>query len=305
MLDDSPSEDLLLVDVGRYTQLSEARERGLVVAAMELPHWVIRDGPGFVLRVEERSRDAVLRELERYEAEHSVRSSESARERPLPKLDPLSLYIGGWLFALCWVAQNLLPAPLLERGGASSVRILEHGEWWRAVTALTLHGDLPHFIANLGTGLLFAAFLIPQLGAGLTWLCVVLTGALGNVLNAGFYRGESHVSIGASTSVFGALGLLVGAEFAARFRSRSTRSRWQLVLPLGAGAALLAYLGTGDQRTDYMAHLWGFAVGIPFGAAATAFDARDRLSRWQQRLCGAVAAALPAASWWWALHGSS
>ena len=164
----------------------------------------------------------------------------------------------------------------------------------------SLHGDLSHFLANLATGLLFAAFVQPQLGSGLAWFGIVLSGMLGNFANAWFYRSEPHFSIGASTAVFGALGLLVAGEFIDRLRHAATRAKWQLVLPLGAGLALLAYLGAGDEhskRTDSMAHLFGFAAGLALGAPAAVFRLREHTPRWLQYIAGWLALAVLAGAW--------
>ena len=175
---------------------------------------------------------------------------------------------------------------------------------WRALTALSLHGDLSHVAANIASGLLFSAFALPHFGTGLTWLLIVFSGFFGNVLNAFFYRSSPHNSIGSSTAVFGALGLLVAAEFVARLSSPARRNRWQLVLPIGAGLALLAYLGVGDtehNHTDYMAHLLGFGAGISLGAIAALAHARDRLSLGLQHAAAAIAPLLIIAAWWLAL----
>ena len=76
-------------------------------------------------------------------------------------------------------------------------------------------------------------------------------------------------------------------------------SAWQLILPLGAGLALLAYLGVGDEgkTIDYMAHGWGFAVGIVECAAAAAFHWNERVSVRGQRLAGGLTLALLAVAW--------
>ena len=42
------------------------------------------------------------------------------------------------------------------------------GEWWRAVTALTLHGGLSHIAGNLVFGVMFAVLASHSLGVGLT-----------------------------------------------------------------------------------------------------------------------------------------
>ncbi len=67
MEEDPP--DVGLVEVGRYGRLSQARERGLVLSAMEVPHWIIREKPDFVLRVEAAHQARAMVELEKYEVE--------------------------------------------------------------------------------------------------------------------------------------------------------------------------------------------------------------------------------------------
>ncbi|MDB6154433.1 MAG: hypothetical protein JWL90_2886 [Chthoniobacteraceae bacterium] len=299
-MDEDHPADLALVEVGRYERLSQARERGLVLSAMGVPHWIVRDKPDFVLRVEVVHQEKSAVELEKYEIE--------AKQRPVvaepvwEKLSTVSLYVAAWIMGSFWFLQNYRPA-WMEHGQAVSARIIHQGEWWRAFTALTLHGDFSHFIANLMAGLLFAAFLVRLWGSGLAWLAIVLSGAAGNWLNAWFYRDQPHISIGASTAVFGALGLLVGGEFFIRLSSAHSRERWQLILPLGAGLALLAFLGSGDEqnRTDLMAHFWGFTIGLFMGAIVNAL--KRRVPRGIRRAAALAAPLLLLIAWWRALLG--
>ncbi len=305
MPDDVPPEPLS-VEVGSYDRLSQAKERALVVSAMGLPHWIVRDGRSFSLRVETAAEAAVAQELGKFETEQAQRVV--AKEAAVsPKIQTLSLYVAAWFLGTAWFLQNVAPATWLDRGEALSSAIVWHGEWWRALTALVLHGDLSHLVANLASGLLFSAFVLPHLGTGLTWLFIVTSGFLGNLINAWFYRASAHASIGASTAVFGALGLLVAIDFVERFSSLATRSRWQLVLPIGAGFALLAYLGVGDTEhspIDYMAHLWGFLSGLFFGALAGAGKLRERTPLVIQRVAAVLAPTVIAGAWWLAITRS-
>src|SRR4051794_36856391 len=98
MFDDFSESHSNLVEVGRYQRLSQARERGLVVASMELPHWIERNGDFFVLRVEEQAYGVVARELEKFEAEHR----EVVKAQPINapgKIGTLSLFCAGWLMS--------------------------------------------------------------------------------------------------------------------------------------------------------------------------------------------------------------
>jgi rhomboid protease GluP len=175
-----------------------------------------------------------------------------------------------------------------ERGSADAARII-HGEWWRAATALTLHADAAHAAGNaVALGVLLAA-LARRLGPALAAWLALAAGVGGNVATALVTRG-GHISVGASTAVFGALGTLSALQ-------APGRRAW---LTLGAGVALLGLLGTG-QRADLFAHLFGFTFGVVEGLSLRRATP-PRRSILQPAL--ALAALTPiAAAWWRALRG--
>jgi rhomboid protease GluP len=144
-------------------------------------------------------------------------------------------------------------------GNAQSAEILD-GQWWRLVTALTLHADWAHLSGNLAIGGIFVIFLCRELGSGLAWSLLLSAGALGNLVNA-FVQPSGHSSVGASTAVFGAVGILASLSLV-RHRHQLQR-RWPL--PVAASLALLALLGTEGKNTDLGAHLFGFVYGSFLG----------------------------------------
>jgi membrane associated rhomboid family serine protease len=93
------------------------------------------------------------------------------------------------------------------------------------------------------------------------WLLILASGISGNLINAYVY-GYGHSAIGASTAVFGALGLLSSYQLLKKIRMPG--ARFQVLLPLGAGLALLAFTGS-SSHTDIMAHLFGFLSGVFVG----------------------------------------
>ena len=46
------------------------------------------------------------------------------------------------------------PSVWIKAGSAASAAIL-HGEWWRTITAMTLHADLLHLFGNAVASLIF------------------------------------------------------------------------------------------------------------------------------------------------------
>lgn len=181
-------------------------------------------------------------------------------------------------------------------GKASAAAIMD-GQWWRVVTALTLHADWLHLSSNLGIGGIFIIFLCRELGSGLAWTLLLASGMLGNLINA-MVQQPSHSSVGASTAVFGAVGIL-GAISLLRYRHQLQR-RW--LLPVASALALLAVLGTEGKNTDLGAHLFGFAAGTIFGLLTEHFIARKgQPGRMLNGLLALLSAGVVMVAWWLAL----
>ena len=150
-----------------------------------------------------------------------------------------------------------------------------------------------HLVGNILFGTLFGLFAGRLLGSGLAWFAIVVSGAMGNVLNTLLLE-SSHRSIGASTAVFAALGLVAGYVWRAKLMSQE---RWPYrVGPVVGGLALLMYTGTGDANTDVGAHLMGFLCGFASGMLLTLSALRPSDVRWQ-RLGGAATLVLVGGAW--------
>lgn len=213
-------------------------------------------------------------ELARAEAALTAYREENRRDRrparhrtwrgEAPLVVGLSLSVGLLLFYL--VTGPAESGSEWSQRGAASARIVA-GEPWRAVTALTLHADREHVLANAAAGGLFFVLWLRVLGPGVGLALLLLAGALGNALNAAL-QAPGHVSVGASTAVFGGVGLLTGAAALRRDGPVSARRRPWVVA--AAGLALLGLLGTGGERTDLWAHAFGLLAGAGLGAGAAA-----------------------------------
>jgi membrane associated rhomboid family serine protease len=271
-----------------------AEQWALVLVSQGIDSRVARSQGGWVLLVATEDVEDAERALDTWERENRPRESVAP---PPPEYGPTRAgFVASGLLLAAWLATGPpdRTAEWFRRGSASAERILA-GELWRTVTALTLHVDLAHLFANVAACALFVTFVGRALGPGLGGLVVLLSGAFGNFLNALAY-GSDHTSIGASTAIFGAVGVLAGMQ-AVRRRVRGFRGS-RVWAPLAAGLALLAMLGTGE-RADLWAHLFGFLsgglLGLPLGAL------RRAPGRPLQWLLVAVSVAIVAWSWWIAL----
>jgi membrane associated rhomboid family serine protease len=146
-------------------------------------------------------------------------------------------------------------ASALFRAGRAHAGAIDDGQIWRTVTALTLHADATHILGNLALGAIVATAVCRLLGPGVGAWGLLAAGALGNWVTARV-REAAHVAVGASTAIFGGIGILAGLEMV-----RRPRRSW---VPLGAGLALLGFLGT-SERSDVAAHFFGFVAGIVEG----------------------------------------
>ncbi len=149
-------------------------------------------------------------------------------------------------------------------GAGDASAILHEGQWYRLVTALTLHADFAHLAGNCLIGGIVLHYFLQIHGTGLGLLAVLLSAVVGNYLNVQLHGGN-HLFVGYSTAVFSTIGMLSAHQMRIRRPPFTTR----LVLPLLAGAGLLAMLGSSGQRTDLGAHLFGLLAGIGVGLLLT------------------------------------
>ncbi len=294
------------VPVARFRRLKAANEYALVVLSMKLPYWLIEEEGRYVLYVPAENEEAVRDQLERYRRESRYWPPV---ERTDPSLSVSSMSIWAYclvLGAFFYVSHGTSGAreEWFALGRLDAERILETGEWYRTVTALTLHADIGHLAGNLAGGALFAFFLIRVLGAGLGWLLILMSGILGNTVNVLAHADRSHFSVGASTAVFGALGLIVGYQLVREWRSSGWRWPKRLWIPLGGGLVLLGFLGAGGERTDVLAHLWGFLAGMVLALPVAWKDWAWIRSVKVQAVLAVLSLTVVAASWMTAFAGS-
>ncbi len=145
--------------------------------------------------------------------------------------------------------------------GMLTVEKVLAGEWYRTVTALTLHVDGTHLLSNILGLLVFIGGVHQFTGMGVAWLLVLASGALGNFGTALFYQ-SAHDAVGASTAVFGAVGLM-GAFGVRRYLVQRVFRR-RFFIPLVGALGLFAMLGTNPQ-SDVLAHIFGLIGGVLIG----------------------------------------
>lgn len=263
-----------LVPLARFTSLQDAREHALVVLAMNLDCLITVSEAGYLIHGEEAFATAIHEEFRLYVEEQKM--------KPEPVAIPI--FGSGVELALVWIglllyvfARQLQDASIKEQFLNSAERVIAHGEIFRPFTALFLHADLSHLMGNAVFGLIFGVFVANSFGPFRGWGLILLSGFLGNLLNAWLHFPDSFRSLGASTAVFGALGLLVGSGLEAAWRARSYRKGLGAFAPLLAGLMIFTMNGIGQPGTDTLAHMTGMLFGVLLGLPAAHLLARKAL----------------------------
>ena len=292
-----------MIEEGPWLAIREADERRvlrgfeLVLAARGIESRIDWRQGTWRLLVAEEDGAASERELAAYAKEN----------RPAPQIPPPPRIDSGWWGVAGYLACLWLVMALTASGafgwdwravGRLHVASVAQGDLWRLATALTLHADAGHIVANSVFGAFFGLLAGRHLGSGLAWFCIVLGGIAGNALGA-LLRPSHFASLGASTATFAAVGLVGAFMWRSGYFARATRRGlgWQRAgAPLFAAVALFAFTGIGEDNTDVLAHFTGLLAGLAIGVAV----ARSRLQfagARAQRFFGLTAAAIVLAAW--------
>ncbi len=276
-------------------------EYGLVLDAKALGYERVEQDGAWILIVAPAVAGVAAEELRRYAAERGE------RRMPLEKFVPFAgsgmgalVYAGILiLVAYCagagWFGVDWLSAGSVDAGSSLS------RDWWRPVTALTLHLDQEHLLGNLLFGIGIGTLVGRMFGPGVGWLTILLAGSFGNAIDM-LVSPTGHRAVGASTAVFAALGLLAGFGWAQSTGARDRRLyRWP---PLFGGVCLLLLLGAGagDRHVDVLGHLLGFAAGTAVGWAFALCGMERRRAPALQWFAAAAALLLVTAAWGAALQ---
>ncbi len=212
---------------------------------------------GWAVITEPEHRARAAQTIDEYEAEQRDRRAAAARPMPPDQQSHLGV-LAAVVFAVAHAITLLDRAYFLKLGAADAVKI-QHGELWRVVTALFLHGDYMHVFSNSVAALILFTALGRWLGTLRAAGLILASGALGNLINA-YVHVRGFSSIGASTATFSAIGLLAVLQWTRK--DRRMKRYWP---PLAAALGLFAMLGTGKE-TDVLAHLFGLVAGVAVGA---------------------------------------
>jgi len=302
---------MALTEIYRSHRLADCEQRAFVLRAVGIEYALFTHTIYTVLSPDELFSLLVPEELAAAAIGHLKSYDEESRVVVVPPA-PLPVHPRAWIGACAYVVMLIGIAWLvgesyggsdwLAAGALTHAATADH-QWWRAVTALTLHADLGHLLGNLAFGVPFGFFAAQLLGNGRAWLSILVAAVCGNLLDSAVMP-DHQETIGASTAVFAMLGLVSAYAWrrGAGKRAASKRSvhSWA---PLIAGIALLGITGAGGENTDVFAHLSGFAAGALLGVAHGHVRTPFLDRRLGQFIAGALTVATVIAAWALALTG--
>lgn len=164
----------------------------------------------------------------------------------------------GWcvlFIVIHWIISEGMPA--FRDAAVFRPKEFLNGEWWRVFTAVLLHADLKHLLANATIGFLLLGLAMARYGAGVGSLAAFLAGAVGNLAGLALHA-RPYSGLGASGMIMGALGLICVPPYRHWYSQRGASK--QVMQAVIAGVFLFLLLGV-DPAGDVIAHLGGFLSG--------------------------------------------
>lgn len=293
--EDSPEHAV----IGSYPTARQAHEAGLSVLAFGKPYWIHFSEGRFQLLVQRTFETELKREVE-IAAIRNRYWPPGSLDLPAQTISKLPTVFSICAIVTVFSIQTHMPW-LTELGVNSSSSVWELGQWWRILTAITLHADLSHLSGNILGLSLFGYLSCRYLGNGLAWLLVVLSAAAANATGVVLNLGQPYQSLGASTAVFAALGLISGFPLGTFILSKHPLQQRDWLIPFLGGCILFAWMGGGEFPTDVAAHLWSFAYGLLAAILVATTALHTKLTTLHQNLLLLIAPALLAGAWLWAL----
>lgn len=166
---------------------------------------------------------------------------------------------------LLWFFVYLFPIEikgldLYQWGAGHNLLIHEHGEYWRFITPIFLHGDLMHALFNSFSLVLFGPALEQMLGKPKFIITYLLTGLAGNI---GTYLVDPTniiPHIGASGAIYGLFGIYL---FMVVFRKHLIDAgNAQIVTIIFFIGLFMTFTNSG---INIYAHIFGFIGGFALG----------------------------------------
>lgn len=272
--------------------------QSLVLSATGISHHIQHADAGMAIYVPQSLAEKARHELAAYIQENQLPRDLQEGQMPfVPTFRALAPLLVGSLILMYGVTGGWqADSPWFIHGAGDSRAILEDHQFYRLITPLTLHADLVHLLSNSILGVFLLHFFFHLTGNGIGLAALLASAASANLLNV-MVHGPGHLFVGFSTATFSVIGMLCTMNYIGK-----SGFRLFLLMPIMAGLALLALLGSSGERTDLGGHFFGLLSGLGYGnLARLPYFSTLRASLIVQTLLGAAALAVLLGCWLLAL----
>jgi rhomboid protease GluP len=217
----------------------------------------------------------------------AVRFARAVLSRPY-KFTIILLIANLFVFLLMWESSGLtsvalweFPEPVLIAYGAKlNLLINQQHQWWRFVTPMFVHVNLPHLLVNMYSLWIVGPYVEKLYGSTkfvVFWVLTGIAGVVGSYLTVRptlavgplrfLFKGNDVLSAGASGALFGLVGVLFvfGIKFRHELPEGFKRAFGTGMLPIIFINLFIGYLGRGF--IDNAAHLGGLISGAVLALA--------------------------------------
>jgi rhomboid protease GluP len=216
------------------------------------------------------------------QADHeTLRFARAVLNRPY-KFTIILLIANIFIFLLMWQSSGLtsevlwsgFPYPVLIAYGAKLNVLIEAGQWWRFVTPMFIHVNLPHLLVNMYSLWIVGPYVEKLYGSAkfvVFWVVTGIAGVVGSYLTVRpntsssiaqfLFKINDEPSAGASGALFGLVGVLFvfGIKFRHELPEGFKRAFGTGMLPIILINLFIGYIGRGF--IDNGAHLGGLISG--------------------------------------------
>lgn len=236
---------------------AQVRAWSLVLASQAVPHlFVQNDANIWEIQVAEAYLYAATQQILLYEQENAPRTETLA-------LPPLTLSLQPLWILLVPSIISVLSAEffVLRAAGNNQAAAVLQGQWFRTITAQTLHANSHHLASNLISGYFILSLLASRINLTRLATPILLTSALANFGVAVTWK-SNFSSLGFSTFVFAALGAMASIEW--RLLPPHTIGVFKRFEAFFSSLFIAIMMGLGEN-SDILAHFYGLFLGMLTG----------------------------------------
>jgi rhomboid protease GluP len=218
----------------------------------------------------------------------TIRFARAVLNRPY-KFTIIILIANLFMFMLMWQSSGLtspvlwngFPEPVLDAYGAKVNALIQAGQWWRFVTPMFIHVNLPHLLVNMYSLWVVGPYVERLYGSAkfvVFWVLTGIAGVVGSYLTVRpsmpgsflgrfFFKAHDVPSAGASGALFGLVGVLFvfGIKFRHELPEGFKRAFGTGMLPIILINLFIGYIGRGV--IDNAAHVGGLLAGAALAVA--------------------------------------